>query len=235
MHKDLFGKALMDYFTNNYSEDLITWTDISDEDTLPIPYLFRSFADMPKIEQMALKMASGKVLDVGCGSGSHSLWLQNKGYQVKGIDISSGAVQVSKNRGVKNVELCPLLEECGAYDTVLILMNGTGIFEDLSKLTRYLLHLKRLLKPKGQVLLDSSDIIYMFCEDDGSSWMNLSKDYYGELSYNLSYKGEIENPFKWLYLDFERLRSACLSIGLNCERVIQGDHFDYLARITAEY
>ena len=111
-------------------------------------------------------------------------------------------------------------------------MNGTGIFGQLSKLTFYLIHLKHLIKPEGQILIDSSDIIYMFQEDDGSNWIDLNKAYYGELEYHLSYKGQEAHSLKWLYLDFERLKAACNSIGLHCERVTQGEHFDYLARIT---
>ena len=72
---DLFGKAILDYQLGNYTEDIITETSISEEDILPLPYLFRNYDEMPKIEQKALQMAKGKVLDVGCGSGSHSLYL----------------------------------------------------------------------------------------------------------------------------------------------------------------
>lgn len=107
--KDLFGKALLDYHNNNYTEDIITSTNISDEDDLPLPYLFRSFSEMPALEQKALLLAKGKILDAGCGSGSHSLYLQNKGLKVKGIDISPGAVQVSQERGLRHVELKPFI------------------------------------------------------------------------------------------------------------------------------
>jgi len=109
--KDLFGKALLDYQNGNYTEDLITSTSISDEDELPLSYLFRSFNDMPKLEQKALQLAKGSILDVGCGSGSHSLYLQNKGLKVKAIDISKGAVEVAKLRGVQNTEVKDLLKE----------------------------------------------------------------------------------------------------------------------------
>ena len=96
MNKDIFGKALLDYQNGNYSEDIITSTNISDEDTLPLPYLFRDYAEMPKLEQKALQLSKGNILDVGCGSGSHSLWLQDKGLNVKAIDNSKGAIEVSK-------------------------------------------------------------------------------------------------------------------------------------------
>ena len=62
--KDLFGKALLDYYNGNYTEDIITSTSISDDDVLPIPYLFRDYKDMPALEQKALQLARGKGRDV---------------------------------------------------------------------------------------------------------------------------------------------------------------------------
>jgi len=222
--KDIFGKALLDYQNGNYSEDLITSTNISDDDELPLPYLFRDYSEMPKLEQKALQLVKGTILDVGCGAGNHSLWLQEKGFTVKAIDSSKGAIEVSKKRGVLNTELKPLLEETETFDTILLLMNGTGIFQELTQVSKYLKHLKSLLNPNGQILIDSSDISYMYDE-------YYSEHYFGELDYYISYKGEEETPMKWLYLDFETLKTACLTVGLKCEKVMDGLHFDYLARI----
>lgn len=230
--KDLFGDALLDYQNGNYSEDIITSTNISDEDILPLPYLFRDYKDMPKLEKHALKLCKGSVLDVGCGSGSHSLYLQKKGFDVKAIDISKGAVKVAKLRGLNNVEVKSLLDETGTYDTVLLLMNGTGIFQEITQVSKYLSHLKSLLKSGGQILIDSSDIKYMYEDEDGGYWMDMNAGYYGELDYFISYKGKKEAPMKWLYLDFETLKLACESVGLQCKLVLEGEHFDYLARIS---
>jgi SAM-dependent methyltransferase len=229
--KDLFGKALLDYHNGNYTEDLLTSTNISDEDELPLPYLFRDYKDMSNLEQKALQLSKGTVLDVGCGAGSHSLYLQKKNYEVKAIDISEGAVEVARKRGVKNVEMKSLLDENSTYDTILLLMNGTGIFQELSRVSIYLKHLKSLLNPNGQILIDSSDIKYMFEDEDGGFWQDMNAGYYGELDYFLSYKGEEETPLKWLYLDFETLKIACETVGLKCELVIDGNHYDYLARL----
>ena len=231
--KDIFGKALLDYHNGNYTEDIVTSTNISDEDVLPLPYLFRDYKDMPKIEKMALKFCKGSILDVGCGSGSHSLYLQEHSFAVKAIDISEGAIKVAKERGVRHTEIKSLLDETDTFDTILLLMNGTGIFQEIIQVSKYLSHLKSLLKPGGQILIDSSDIKYMYEDDDGGYWMDMNAGYYGELDYFLSYKGKEETPIKWLYLDFETLKLACESVGLQCELALEGEHFDYLARITS--
>jgi len=230
---DLFGKAILDYQTNNSPEDLITETSISEADEMSVAYLFRSFDEMPLIEQKALQLSKGKILDVGCGAGSHSLYLQEKGFDVTAIDISKKAIKACELRGLKNVKCEDVLDldENDKFETILLLMNGTGIFETLENCTKYLLKLKSLLKENGQILIDSSDIIYMFDEDeDGGKWIP-SDGYYGELTFTVQYKGETEDSFPWLYLDYNTLQNACLANGLRCELVVEGEHFDYLARI----
>jgi len=230
--KDILGKALMDYQKGNYTEDIITSTNISDDDVLPLSYLFRGFKEMPKLEQQALQLVKGTILDVGCGAGNHSLYLQEKGFEVKSIDISKGAIEVCRLRGVKNPEVFDVLNETATFDTILLLMNGTGIFKTLEHVSDNLKHLKTVLNEGGQILIDSSDILYMYKDDDGGIWKDTNAHYYGELDYFLSYKGEKETPMKWLYLDFNTLKTAAMANGLQCELLTEGEHYDYLARLT---
>ncbi|MAP54579.1 class I SAM-dependent methyltransferase [Altibacter sp.] len=231
--KDVLGTALLDYYHGNYSEDIITETNISEEDVLPLPYLFRSFSEMPLIEQTALKAAKGRVLDIGCGSGSHSLYLQQQNHKVTAIDVSEGAVTVSRLRGVHHVVHTSLLQfEGPTFDTLLLLMNGSGIFGTLFHVSQYLQHLKSLLAPGGQILIDSSDLQYMYdAGEDGGIWVP-GTHYYGELEFTMRYKGETSEWFDWLYLDEELFEEACISNGLHFEIVARGEHYDYLARLT---
>ncbi|RYJ39182.1 Type 11 methyltransferase [Flavobacterium anhuiense] len=233
--KDLFGKAIFDFYTKNSPEDIITETSISEEDEMSVEYLFRTYNEMPKIEQKALQLAKGKILDVGCGAGSHALSLQNeRSLDVTAIDISEKAVETCRLRGIKNAKVENILDfEGEKFDTILLLMNGTGIFGQLKNCNKYLSKLKSLLNPGGQILIDSSDIIYMFDEDeDGGKWIPSDNDYYGELVFNISYKGQKEEPFDWLYLDYNTLQNAAIANGLNCELILEGEHYDYLAKLS---
>lgn len=233
--KDLLGKAILDYQTDNNPEDLVTETSISEADEMSVSYLFRNYKDMPGIEQKALRLAHGKVLDVGCGAGSHSLYLQNeKNLDVTAIDISPSAIEACKLRGVKKAIVTDVMHlDNQKFDTILLLMNGTGIFGKLNKISVFLKKLKSLLNDGGQILIDSSDIIYMFDEDeDGGKWIPSGTDYYGEIVFTVSYKNETEEPFDWLYLDYNTLQNAAHANGLNCELAMEGSHYDYLARLT---
>lgn len=231
--KDLFGKAILDFQTNNNPENIITETSISDEDEMEVSYLFRNYDEMPQLEKTALNLCKGTILDVGCGAGSHSLYLQNeKNLVVKAIDISETAVRACELRGVKNVEAVDVLELSDVkYDTILLLMNGTGIFGTLSEISKYLIKLKSLLAPNGQILIDSSDLIYMFDDaEDGGKWIP-DNGYYGELTFTITYKNETEDSFPWLYLDYNTLQNAAYANGLQCELIEEGENYDYLARL----
>ena len=236
--KDLFGKAILDFQTNNFPEDLITETSISEEDEMSVEYLFRSYDEMPKLEQKALQLAKGKILDVGCGAGSHSLYLQNeRNLDVHSIDISENAIKACSFRGLKNLKVQNLLDldsesSQDKFDTILLLMNGTGIFETIDETSKYLQKLKSLLTDGGQILIDSSDIIYMYDEDEDGSYSVPADNYYGELTFTIHYKNQTEENFTWLYLDYNTLQNACHENGLQCELVLEGNHFDYLAKLT---
>ena len=232
---DILGKALLDYQKGNYIEDIKTFSSLDEEDSIPLPYLFRNYGEMPAIEQKALQLCRGNVLDIGCGAGSHSLYLQERGLQVTALDSSKGAIETCKQRGVKLSQNCSILDfKNQKFDTLLLLMNGIGIVGKLALLKTYLTHFKSLLNPNGQILLDSSDIIYMFDADkDGGHWIPESKGYYGEVEFTMKYNGEIGKPFSWLYLDYKTLQNAAWDCQFECELVSEGEHYDYLARLTA--
>lgn len=232
INNDILGKALKDYQLGNYTEDIITHSSLAGKDEISLPYLFRNYEEMPKIEQMALDLSQGIVLDIGCGSGSHSLVLQKKGLKTTSIDLSKGAIETCELRGINNVYIQNIWKLNDLkFNTILALMNGIGICGTLNKLTKFLKHLRSLLHPNGQIFIDSSDIMYMFEDEEG--YIDLPEmGYYGEVIYEFEYKNQISKPFPWLFVDFESLSYYAVKVGLKCELVLKGTHYDYLAKLT---
>lgn len=234
MATDILGKAVLDFQNGNYTTDIKTFSSLDEEDTIPIPYLFRDFKKMPPLERKALQSCKGKILDIGCGAGSHSLYLQKKGLDVTALDYSEGAIEVCKARGI-NQTVCTDIYAYNTqkFDTLLLLMNGIGIVGKLKSINTFFDHLKTLLKPNGQIILDSSDIIYMFEEDeDGGYWISDDKDYYGEVTFLMEYNNEKGEEFDWLYLDYNTLQRAAIANNFVCEIIKEGEHYDYLAKLT---
>ncbi len=229
------GRAIWDYYHNEDPEDLQTETSISEVDELPVEYLFRDFEEMNAIEQKALQLSERKTLDIGAGAGSHALYLQNeRNLDVTALDISPKSIEVCQLRGIRKAVCENILDYSGqTFDTILLLMNGTGIFEGLGKIDIYLQKLHALLNENGQILIDSTDILYMFDRDKDGGVYIPAGGYYGELDYVVHYKGESEEPITWLYLDFNTLKNAAENNGFKIERVLK-DEDSYLAKLTKE-
>ncbi|WP_422081538.1 class I SAM-dependent methyltransferase [Ulvibacterium sp.] len=231
--EDIFGQALLDFQIGRYTEDIVTYSSLNAKDILPLPHLFRDYGTMPALERRALDLCYGKVLDIGCGAGSHSLYLQHHGFAVTALDRSPGAIETCRYRGIKQTICSNILDHTQKYDTLLLLMNGIGIVGKIQNLNVFFTHLKSLLNPDGQILLDSSDIIYMYeTDEDGGIWLPNSSSYYGEVRFTLEYKGKKGSPFYWLYLDYATLKRAAKTHGMACELVSNGEHYDYLAKLN---
>lgn len=230
--KDPMGAAIRDYYLKGKASRLRVFSPDFDEDEMPVPTLFRNFKEMSPLEQKALELSKGKILDVGAGSGCHSLALQEMGKNVVAIDISPLSVQTMKDRGVKVVKEINFFQIEGEFfDTILMLMNGAGIIGKIDKLPVFFSHIKSLLAPDGILLLDSSDLCYLYEEEDGSFMIDLNDNYYGEMEFYMQYKDIKGDQFPWLYIDFNTLQMYAEENGFKAELILLGDHYDYLAKI----
>ena len=232
---DPMGAAIYDYHRNGSADVLKVYSSDFDDDEIPVADLFREYDDMPYIERVALDMADGRVLDVGAGSGCHSMALAKAGKESVAIEISPLSVEVMRERGV-DARLINLYDESFTekFDTILMLMNGTGIIGTLENMDTFFARIRQILNPGGCVLIDSSDLRYLFEEEDGSLMIDLADDYYGLVDYQMQYKDVLGAPFDWLYVDFDTLAYYAEENGFKAELVANGDHYDYLARLTIE-
>ena len=231
---DPIGRAVYDFHFKTINEPIIVHSDDFDDDSIETSYLFRTYQQMPVLEKKAMSLCSGSILDVGACAGAHSVYLQERGFEVTSLETSELCCEVMKGRNLQNVVCQDIFRFKGQkFDTIILLMNGTGIAGSISGIEVLLHHLKTLLKPDGQILIDSSDLIYLFEQEDGSALIDISADkYYGELTFQTEYKNWISQPFPWLYLDLNNMENTIEKNKLKLNKVFKGQHYDYLAQIT---
>ena len=228
---DPIGVAILDYHKNQQPTDIVVCSEICEDDIIPLEVLFRTYEEMPELEKLALSKAQGKILDVGAGAGFHALHLQKEGKDVQTIDISAGAVEFMKSQGLnaRQIDLFDLKDE--KFDTINMLMNGIGIAGTLANLEKTLTHLKTLLNPGGKIYCDSSDIRYLYEDEEGALWVDLNTEYYGNFRFQMKFNNEVGPWFDWLYVDFDTLFQAAKKVGLKAVKVYEMDD-NYLAEIT---
>lgn len=231
------GLAGMDFLRDPDPNAVIeVWSDIAEIDELPVSYFFRKYEDMPMLEQKALSLCRGKILDVGAGMGSHTLYLQENKMDVTALELSPMACEVIKKRGVKNVineDFYNLPSEI-KYDSILFLMNGIGIAQSIDSFSRFFEQLRHLLAPGGQVLMDSSDLRYLYLEEDGSMFIDLNNNYYGEILYQMSYRQFSGEKFSWLFIDENLMELYANKNGFLFHKLMDGKHYDYMGSLEVK-
>ncbi|GAB2478000.1 hypothetical protein GCM10011375_19240 [Hymenobacter qilianensis] len=234
-NSDPLGHALTAYLRGDKSATLTVHTNVSEDEPLPASYFFRSLWEMPELERRALEECQGRILDLGAGAGAHALELQNRGFSVRALDVSAGAVQVMEERGVREVahhNLFDIPASGEQFDTILMLMNGLGLVGTLDGLARFLKHARSFLAPGGQILATSSDVAYLYEDEEGALLIDLNGPYYGEIEYAMTYEGETGAPFQWLFVEASILQDYAEEAGYEMEIVAEDDQQQYLARMT---
>ena len=225
---DVAGRAWLDFWHNQLSSPLLLHTSYGTTEEMPVDHFFREAPLFPPLEEYALSLCGGRVLDVGAGTGVHALYLQTQGLDVSTLEQSAAGVRIQQKRGVQRTIQTDYRDYTGqGYDTVLLLMNGIGIAGTLTGLRDFLQQARQWLRPTGQLLFDSSDIAYLY-EDTPQP----ADHYYGEVRYQYEYGGQRGEWFPWLYVDADTLQSVARETGWQVQIVFQDDHDQYLARLT---
>lgn len=228
MEKDIFGKALMDYYKERSTPPLVLHNSYGEDEEMPLEVFFRNAEDLPELEFIALSLCDGKVLDVGAGAGSHCLYLQDKGFDVTALEISELACQVMRARGVKECIHADIYQyDKKKFDTLLFLMNGIGLTENLPGLKQLLKHCKKILRKGGQLLFDSSNIAYLYEENPLPT-----AHYYGEVRFQYEYENEKGNAFGWLYIDQDTLIQIARDDGWVVQVLYEDENDQYLVRLS---
>jgi SAM-dependent methyltransferase len=232
---DLYGIALRDYYNGNHSSSMILHRDDGYKAELPAKVFFAELPEFTRIEKLALDLCFGEVLDIGAGTGRHTLELQKRGKKCLALDISAEAVEIMRRKGVERAECTDIFDFNGTRsDTLIMLLHGIGMVETISGLGKFLNHAHNLIKPGGCLIFDSMDV--RCTEDPGNlSYQESNKTknrYFGEIHLQFEYKGKMGRPWIWLHVDPEKLEEEALKAGWKCEILIKEQWGDYLARLT---
>jgi SAM-dependent methyltransferase len=225
--------ALRSYFTGDKTATLNIKSDLGENEDLPIAIFFREPADFFPFEQQALAECRGRVLDLGAGTGVHSLELQARGMEVCAVELLEGAAQIMRERGVRSV-VCGdfMIIDLPPADTILMLMNGIGPVGTLDRLPALLERLRLLLAPHGAVLLDSAAAnIQPGYERLADDWPPRTGEYEGEAWVRLTFRGETAPPFRELYVDFDTLATHVRASGWTCEQIYGDGPDHFVARL----
>ncbi len=218
---------------DNDPQDIVVHSDITEIEVYPTEVFFRNQAAFPRLERIAMKHCTGKLLDIGAGSGIHSLYLAETGLDVHPIDTSALAVKIMHKLGLSNALKVDFFEmKNEKFDTLLMMMNGFGVMGTLNKVPTFFKKAKELLYPGGQIIADSSNLIYLFEEEDGTVSIDLSQGYYGEVTYQMEYKNQKGYPFKWLFIDYDNLVHEADQAGFDTELLAEDDNHHYLVKLS---
>lgn len=229
------GRALLDYFNGDREATIVVRSDLGEQDEMPAAVFFRSPEDFFPFDLAALARCRGRVLDVGACTGVHSLYLQERGFDVCAIDVMPQAVEIMRARGLRDARLATMDDlRDERFDTILMMMNGIGILGTLGGLDRFLRDVPRLLRPCGQILLDSGPPSLVGNPDDPAVQMRVGDEgqYYGEAWIELEYRGEKGPPFRELYADAETLSEHAEAAAWEVDIIHVDEHGGYVARLT---
>lgn len=229
------GLALKAFFEGETTAQLLLRRDDGLESPIPVSFFFREPADFSALELAALERCRGRILDVGAGSGLHSLVLQARGHEVTALDVSAEAVEIMRRRGVRDVRRGDVFDfRGGPFDTLLLLGHGIGIAGDLAGLGRLLDHARALIRDGARLLVHSLDPART---DDPThlAYHEANRQrgrYCGEVRMQLEYGG-VAGPYHgWLHVDSRTLGERAEAAGWRSEVVLELANGEYLASLT---
>jgi SAM-dependent methyltransferase len=231
--KDILGRALTEHFHRQSPGKLWVHNYLAQEarsihrEQMPLDFYFRDINDMPDLEWVALQQCRGKILDVGAGAGSHALTLQLMSQDVTALDVSPLSAALMEHRGITKVIRQDFFElRSGAFDTLLLLMNGIGLAGSIDGLRTFLAKAKKLLRPGGQLVFDSSDVAYLY---PGKTPLK-GDPYYGEVFFRYEYKQQLSDWFPWLFIDRKTLTTIVAGEAWHIEVLSDDGKGQYLVK-----
>jgi SAM-dependent methyltransferase len=231
--EDAFGRLLLDHLAGEAGQPILERDDDAGP-ALSADVFFAEHSEWPAEERRVFEFVRGRILDVGCGAGRHSLEAQRRGFGAVAIDISPGAVEVCRRRGVQDVRLLPLAAvdaSLGVFDTVLMMCGNFGLVGTAKDAVLVLRTLHSITTPTARIVLDSvdphqdndqADIAY---QERNRARGRLP----GQVTLRLRYRGWATPWFELLNVSPSELDDLLAATGWHLAHVVRGEPPDYYA------
>lgn len=235
---DAYGKELWEYFFTKKGHEIVERDDgfINVSQIAPKNY-FLNYKKWSLIQKKAIKYAKGRVLDIGCGAGKHSLYLQKKGLKVTGIDNSPLAIKVCKLRGLKIAKILSIDEvdkfKLSSFDTILMLGNNFGLFGSFVKAKKFLKIFFKITSKNALIIVETTNP-YQTKNPDHLSYhkLNLKKrKMAGQLRLRVRHKKLIGEWFDYLMVSKKELKKILENTGWRIKKIIDSKSGLYIAVI----
>lgn len=236
--EDAYGQALLHYLRSWSSQYIVERSD-GYIDILETGTYFQSYEEWSKYEKEAMKYVKGRILDLGCGAGRHALYLQNKDFDVLGTDISPLAIEVCKERGLKNAEVVSIDDthyEANSFDTILMMGNNFGLFGNFGK-ARSLLKIFHYMTSKDAVILACSNDVYKTSYPLHLEYQESNRKrgrISGQINMRVRFRQYATHWYDYLMVSQEEMEDILKGTGWKIQRIIESEIFYYVAILDKE-
>lgn len=237
--EDAYGKQLRTQYESHVATVEIIerddhYIDIGSE----MGMYFSEYEQWSDFERQAIALAEGRVLDIGCGAGRHSLYLQEKGFNVTAIDNSPGAIEVCKLRGLKNaiVKSVAYIDEFepNSFDTILMLGNNFGLLGDAENAKLILEKMSRIASSEAQIIAGTCNP-YKTNNPEHLEYHELNRQrgrMPGQIKMRIRYGKTIGEWFDYLFVSPEEMQEIVAGTPWQIKELIGGGETIYFAVIV---
>jgi len=237
--RDSYGQAMWCYFKKKAGYEIIERDDGYFSAGLGPEEYFSEYKDWPLYERKAIKHAKGRILDIGCGAGRHSLYLQKKSFDVLGIDISPLAIKVCRLRGLKKAKVMSVEDinfKEDSFDTILMLGNNFGLFRSPKRAKKLLRKFHKITSDKGTIIAESLDP-YKTDNKAHLEYHKLNKKrgrMPGQIRMRIRFEKFVTNWFDYLLVSKKEMKEILKGAGWKVRKFIDSKKAMYIAIIEKE-
>jgi len=234
--QDAFGHALYDYQQSGGKDPwaIVIERDDGMVDADDARNYFAEYADWPAHQQQAMAFAQGRVLDVGCGAGRHSLHLQGKGFDVLGMDESPLAIETCRLRGLEHTRVMSITRvssKLGPFDTILMLGNNLGLFANPVRARWLLRRFEAMTSPNARIIAETREP-HQTAEPWHFEYHERNRRrgrWPGQVTIRVRYRDYATPWFDYLFVSREELQQLVEHTGWVVERLVDSEDTSYLA------